>query len=251
MSMLLKNTTYKQQSLLAEYTRTGDEQIIHQLQGVKEKGIKYYRELIFNIVWDGITNAYPIMTEFLGEDNMKELVHRFFSRHKCLNPQVWAMPKEFMDYVNAYEKELINTHKFLSELMLFEWKEIELYMMPDKKSFDCIKKGSEYSDKLVINPEIEIIHLQYPVFLIHPEEMEEGMKGHYILLMHRTPDSKEVDFDVIFEYVEKFLKLLLEKPLSFREVEKKGLFTIQERNQLKEFISIALNKGILLGFLKQ
>lgn len=62
--MYLKEKTKRQQSLLAQFTRTGDQTIITHLDGIKVQGIRYYRELIFNIIYDGISNAYPITTNF-------------------------------------------------------------------------------------------------------------------------------------------------------------------------------------------
>lgn len=250
--MLLKEKNYQQQSLLAQYTKTGDDKIIKQLKGVKEKGIRYYRELIFNIIWDGICNAYPIMTDFLGEDEMKNIVHRFFSSHACKNPQVWAMPKEFMDYVNNNEQTLIEQYPFLSELMLFEWKEIEMYMMPDKAIPSYKEKGSWQVDKLIINPEIEIISFTYPVFLVHPEEIDDEMKDDYLLLIYRDIDSKEVLFNIISDVVKKFINVLLQEPISLREFEnKRERLTIVQKNQLKEFVHIALDTRIILGFLSK
>lgn len=250
--MLLKENTYQQQAMLAKYTRTNDETIFSQLQNVKEKGIRYYRELIFNIIYDTVSNAYPIMTDFLGEDEMKKIVQRFFSSHSCSNPQVWAMPKEFMNYVNEYEKKLIHEHPFLPELMLFEWKEIEMYMMPDKPLLPYKKKGSVLTDKLVINPEIEILSFSYPVFLLHPENITEETKDDYLIIVYRDLEYREVHYNAINYITEKFIRILLEQPTSFQTIEKsKGLFSIQEKNQIKEFINFALENEIIAGFLKE
>lgn len=248
--MLLEKTTYQQQSLLASYTRSGDENIIRQLKGVKEKGIRYYRDLIFNIVWDGVSNAYPIMTDFLGEDKMKTLVEKFFATHKCSNPQVWAMPKEFMDYAIQNEPSLINEYPFLPDLILFEWKEIEIYMMPDKPIPAFTKKGSLWSDKMVFNPESEVVKFSYPVFMLHPDEITEEFKNEYYVLLHRDFDTKEVLFHNVSELSAKVIDVLKEQPLSYRELEKKYAMTMQQKNHIKVFLQDALEKEIILGFLK-
>lgn len=248
--MLLNSSTYKQQSLLAEYTRTGNEEIISQLKGVKRKGIQYYRHLIFNIIWDGISNAYPIMTDFFGEDEMKQIVSRFFSKHNCQNSQVWAMPKEFMEYVLAYEKEWLEKHPFLPDLMLIEWKEIELYMMPDKNILPFKKKGSLKLDKLVINPEMEIFRFQYPVHILHPNDIKEEMKSEYLVLLHRDFETKEIIFTSLTEMSEKVIRLLLEEALNIKELQQKsGLLKISDKNKLESFLLELMEREIILGFL--
>lgn len=247
--MWLKESTYTQQSLLAQYTRSGDESIIPKLQHIKEKGIRYYRQLIFNIVWDGISNAYPILTDFLGEEKMKTLVHDFFTQHPCQTFQVWEMPKEFKDYIIQNNHSVCSEHPFIPDLLLFEWMEIELFMMPDEPLPSFTKQGNILKDKLVLNPEIQILFLQYPVHLLHPEKIEPQHKGEYFVSVHRHPESKEVLYTELTAAAAKIIEHLFEQNLSINELQQ--LFpnpSLQLKEQIKQFIRTSMNNGLLLGF---
>jgi len=250
--MLLKEKTSHQQFLLSKYTRTGDDQIIEQLQNVKPKGIKYYRHLIFNIIYDGISNAYPITTDFFGEEKMKELVDDFFKNHFCQTFQVWKMPSEFKDYIIEKRKELCEQYSFLVDLLLFEWMEIEVFMMPDEPFPEYSEQGNILKDKLVLNPELQILFFQYPIHHYHPQKIKQELKGEYFVLIHRHPDTKEVIFTELGPATVKIIEALYEKPMSFNDIEK--LFTnlsLEQKNQLKEFIHQSIQNKIILGFEQQ
>lgn len=83
--MHLLSETFEAQSLLADYCRTG---IRPEITGTN-KNITRYRELVYNVVFDTLENAYPIAFQFIGEEKWHELVHDFFSNHKAQTPQVW------------------------------------------------------------------------------------------------------------------------------------------------------------------
>lgn len=247
--MFLKEKTYRQQFLLAQYTRSGDEKIIDQLDAVNVRGIRYYRELIFNIIYDGICNAYPITTDFLGEKKMMELTHQFFSHFKCKTPQVWAMPGEFIEYIREYQIELCLKYPFLYDLLLFEWIEIELFMMPDKTLPNVSEKGDILTDKLVLNPETKALFFYYPVHLLHPKNIKKKHKGEYFLLAYRHPESKQVIFTELNHLAYQIIRSLNEKPTSFSEIRKQLLASdFQVDENLIHFIEMAFENKIIIGF---
>lgn len=245
-----ESTTFQQQVLLSRYVRTGEEDLISSLRHTRTKGIQYYRQLIFNIIEDSITTAYPIMTDFLGEEAMQKVVSRFLAYHECKASQLWAMPGEFLEYVRDNEHELMLQNPFLRDLMLFEWEEVRLYMMPDIPPRPFTISGSIFNHRLVINPEFSILSLEYPVFLLHPQNCTEQSRGEYLLLMYRHQDTGDVLFCAISYAVEKFLKLLTVGPFSFNELEDIYHFKPQEILQIKAFIPEAIKQGIILGFVK-
>lgn len=247
------NTSFQtQQSILAEYTRTGNETLIQKLQGIKEKGIRYYRKLIFNIAWDTITNAYPILTDFLGNEPMRSLVNNFYTHHRCQTYQVWRMPEEFKDFVIQNETALIEKHPFIPDLLHFEWEEIEVFMMPDETFPEHQKSGNILKDKLVLNPEIKILAIQYPVHLLHPSKITEKEKGEYFVLVHRHPESKEVIFTNLNALGVKIILHLNDAPLNIDAIEQKiaQQSSLQLKNQIKQFVRECLNSQIIIGFQK-
>lgn len=248
--MLLNKNTYTQQSVLSQYTRTGDDRLISQLQNINEKGIRYYRQLIFNIIFDTVTNAYPLLTDFFGEEKMRTLVHDFFSEHYCQTPQVWQMPKEFKDYIIECRTSLIQEHPFLPDLLHFEWMEIELFMMPDEIMPSFTRQGNIYKNKLVINPEMQILHLNYPVHVYHPGKIKKEHKNDYFVMLHRHFESKDVLFTDLSTSAVKILECLYEEHLSYFELlDCLNIQSLSDKTNLRKFLFKGIEETFILGFL--
>jgi hypothetical protein len=129
--MLLKTETYKIQNKLSEYCRNGK---LIEIKGAVTDRLPHYRRLVFNVVKDAVENTYPIAHKYINKNIWKEICHDFFTNHKCKDPQVWRMPKEFVEYCkNRQFAEQYNL-PFLNDLLYFEWLEVEMYMMEDKDS---------------------------------------------------------------------------------------------------------------------
>lgn len=249
--MNLDSHSYSQQVLLSSYVRSGDQSLIRQMDKVNEKGVKYYHKLVQTIFNDAIITAYPIMTEFMGEEQMQRIVSRFLAQHPCKESRLWAMPGEFFEYVKKNEHELMLDYPFLHDLMLFEWLEVKLFMMPDHQIRPYTSEGSLYSHPLVINTEFYIVILQYPVFILHPRDCSKESRGEYQLLMYRHRESREVHFCAISNVVSKTLKILSTIAISYYDLEHLNLLKPQELEQIKAFIPEALKRGIIHGFLKK
>jgi len=250
--MLIQPSTYKQQSCLVEYIRTGNDIALSQLKGINRKGIHYYRELVFNILWDTINNAYPIMTNFLSEDKMKELTYDFLKNHKCQSYKVWEISKEFKDYFIKNKKQFIKKYPFIKDLLLLEWIEIEFFMMKDIESIPFNNTGNFLKDKIILNPEIHILSLNYPVHKKHPREISENDKDNYFLLLYRHPTTKKVIFTEINILTIKIIELLYYEPMNLDEILnlliKRNI--IIDKKQIESFIYQAYKNGIILGFSK-
>ncbi len=248
--MLLKEQTKIIQSDFARYCRTGEEP---NLPGVTDGRIDYYRRLIRNIFHDSIESAYPITYQFLDEDLWEGLVDKFIKNHDCKSPQVWKLPFEFYKYhLSKKTSEKLNI-PFLNDLLLFEWTEIEIYMMPDKESDKYSELGDFEFNKVIHNPEFKIIPLTYPVHMMGPEDAGKN-PGAYFLLLFRHKDSGKVEFinlSPLFVFIieqisstEKLLKDII------RETGK--LFNINKTKELQEKTLSMINdlrtRGFILGF---
>jgi len=206
MQQLNKDTRHYQASL-ADYCRTGDYQAI---PGVKTAHVHQYRRLVYNVVDDMLQSAYPLTKGLLSEGEWDELVQEFFSGHACQSPQVWYMPKELYEYVAQQEAHpLIDKYPFLLDLLRLEWLEIALFMMEDKP-VACDTKG----ELVVLNPEHELVHLQYPVHLKEAKHIRAADKGDYFLVMFREPDSGDVQFMQLSPALAMMIELLEESPMS-------------------------------------
>lgn len=185
--MLLKEETYKIQQQFAEYCRNNNNESIY---GANQYRIKKYRDLVFTIVEDALRSAYPITYHVLKEEKWLQFVKHFFSLHPSAEPMLWKMPKQlYLFALDSNYGEKIGC-SFLSDLLLFEWKEIEVQWMEDEeilyKEFSIHKNNIE--DIPVWNPDFEIIQISYPVHLNQFENIEDKA-GNYFILIYRKQET--------------------------------------------------------------
>lgn len=248
--MSLLESTYRSQSALAKYCRTGN---YTPLKGVNQQNIDQYRRLVFSIVDDMLISAYPLSHALLSAPQWTKLIKAFFSEHGCMSPQVWQMPHEFYTYFSSLEHPLKAKYPFLCELLWFEWLEIYIYMMADQPS-NFRPTGDLKTELLVINPEHHLQHFKFPVHLkqakkIHPED-----QNNYYLAIHRMPETGQVHFTNLAPAPVRILELLAEQPSSLTELtqqiceEMQIPYSDEMLLSIQHFIQEALKSQLVLGF---
>jgi len=186
---LNKNTSDIQDSL-AFYCRSGIETPIPLS---RPENLHHYRRLVFNVVLNTMTQAYPIAYKALGSEDFKNLVHDFFLNHDSQTPQVWKLPFEFYEYIvtNKFSEKL--KMPFLDDLLLFEWIEIEVHTMPDISPSRFQKEGNMFTDILILNQEYKMLKLNFPVHLYAPNKAKD-LHGDYFVIGLRDPENYKVKF---------------------------------------------------------
>ncbi len=174
---------------LVHWCKTGEPVAI---PGTRQKGLEQYRRLIRNNIHNAMEQAFPIARTVLTETQWARLIDDFLAQHPAATPQVWQLPREFYTFVKKGRYAGPFSLPFLNNLLLFEWTEIEVHTMKDKKPAPYTMQGNPLSDRLVVHPEHKLIKLAWPV---HLYAAREALKhpGHYFLLTFRTRD-----FDVKF-----------------------------------------------------
>jgi uncharacterized protein len=247
--MQLSNHSYMQQSILAAYCRTGEYQ---PLTEVNEKHVHQYRRLIYNIIDDSISSAYPLTSNLLSSDEWNKLIKDFFSGHSCISPQVWNMPEELIAFVENRNYYLIEKYPLLLELLRFEWLEVEVYMMEDELIPACNQHGDFQKDELLLNPEIRVSGFEYPVHLRNASEIGESDKGQYYTSLHREPDTGKVIFtDLGMPHVQ-LIDSLYNGRTNYQQM-LEIFYRYASENEAKmaldHFIKASLKSKLLLGFL--
>jgi len=249
--MLLKNETYHHQSTLAQYFRNGKEVSI---KGTKSGRLPHYRRLVFNVIKDALETTYPISFKYIEKNIWEEMVYNFFSIHKCSDPQVWRMPKEFYQFCKSNDYAEIYAIPFLNDLLWFEWLEVELYMMEDIEYPEYKSSKNWLTKKVAVNPEHRLIKLEYPVHLEKPFDTIKK-KGDYFLLLHREKESGRIQFmnlSVLFAFLienisksEKTVEQILNDILFIFGIN--DLVLLQ--NEAYRFLEDLKSKGFVLGIL--
>lgn len=248
--MSLQTFTYQQQSSLADYCRT--ENLNPELQ-VRKDRVHHYRRLVFNVVNDSLQTAYPITFQLLNESEWEILVKLFFANHKPQSTQIWKMPKEFYQFVVDEQLEIKTQYPHLTDLLYFEWMEIEVFMMEDIPYPDFDKNTTDlFIHPLSINPEYRLIKVNYPVHLQKADSIIiKDHKDYYILLFRETETGRVQFVDLSPAFV-----LLIENLIKgFRPVEIieaiAGQLHIKNKdtliNNATSFLYRMKEKGFILG----
>lgn len=190
--MLLNKETKDLQSKLTEFVRNGKLPLI---KGAKQDKLHHYRRLVYNIIFNSLSNAYPISSGLLGEERWKELVDEFFINHNPQDPQIWSFPFELYEYVLKSDYTLKSGKSYLNDLLFFEWIEMEVYAMEDTEidKYIQLAKKLEIKDNFVLNPYIKMFSFEYPVFR-KEEKIEEMEKGKYFIICFRDIDTFKVHY---------------------------------------------------------
>ncbi len=190
MSHALHNDTLEQQRLLAKYCRDGVEP---QLKDVTKGRLHNYRRLVFGVVREALSITYPLTVNLLTAKEWTVLIQEFFESHHCQDPQVWKMPFELIEYAEKNQPVLTKKYPHLIELLNFEWKEVEYYMMPDE-AFPKESTTDFWNERWVFNPESEILNLSYPLHVKNARFISITDRGQYFCLIFRQPKTFKVKF---------------------------------------------------------
>lgn len=247
--MSLSETTQAYQSDLAAYCRSGT---LSMIPGIRQDNISHYRRLVYNIVDDMLENAYPLTHELLSTKEWKSAVNEFFTNHPCQSPQVWYMPKEFYEYMVSSGHSLLKKYPFLKDLLWFEWIELELFMMEDKKAV-YTTAGDILFSRLILNPEYQLLSFQYPVHHKNARYITISDRSHYFTIAHRNTEGTVLFTDLSPALV-RIIEYLVESPLSVKELFEKfqAEYSIQLDNEGQQaiirFVETAYQQQLIIGF---
>ncbi len=241
------DTTFELQNDLVMYCRTGEDVP----KTTKQKHTFHYRRLVYNVVRDTLKKGYPLFIELFGKENFEKAVQHFYATHKCKTPHVWQMPKEFCEFYTKKALPFEHDCPFVAELLLFEWIEIEVFMMEDEEIVPYEKEGNVDEDFLVSNPEIRIMPLTYPIHNRKITHVKKEDKGQYFVAVVRNPETKRVKFrDINYAMAEILVKINDEPTI------KKDLLPLMEKYKsskeeqltlLNELMDYAFENYLILG----
>jgi len=248
--MPLNPETADIQNRLAQICRTGE---IEPIPGAKQHRLKEYRQLVYSVINNTFEQAFPITYQFLKEAEWELLINSFLKEHACQESQVWKLPLEFYEYVNEKDFQSSLGYPFLNELLYFEWLEIEVHTMPDVPFSEYSIEGNFKKDRIVLNPEYELMALTYPVHLLPVQEAIQH-KGSYVVLVFREQESGKVKFMNISALHAYFVESLNKEELLLKELLSgaSAVFNIPDDKLLLEhallFFEDLRSQGMILGF---
>jgi hypothetical protein len=207
------------------------------------------------VIVDTLSSAYPLTKKLLGDTDFIKLCDEFFANHACQESQVFRMTRELVEYISTKPNHNLHSRfPFLLELMEFEWTEMEMYMMEDIKAPEFKQKGNYLTDKIVLNPEHQLIQFEFPVFKKKPNELSEKDRDRYFCYAFRQPESGKIIFLDVSPVIATILSLI-ESGQSLSYIfeylaEQKVILNESQKNSVVSFLLAEGANGMIFGFSK-
>jgi len=163
--------------------------------GVEDRRMAIYRDLLFNNVNSFLEGSFPVIRSLYRDEAWLKLARKFFAQHQSSTPYFLEIPQEFLAFL---EKEYQPSHEdppWLQELAHYEWVEIALMVSdeePDVSNVD--HSGDLLTGTPVVSPLAWSLNYQWPVHQISPDyRPEEPHEQPTYLIVYRDSED-EVQF---------------------------------------------------------
>lgn len=181
-------------------------------EGVEDRRIGVYRELVYNNIQSFIGNSFPVIRKITADEQWHEMLRDYVSRHKSHSPLFPKMPQEFLQYLEQERGEHPEDHPSLLELAHYEWLEIALSI--DTRDIDMSnidQKGDLLEGMPVLNPISMALAYTWPVHEISPTNLPDTppIEKTYIIVYRKQDD--EVGFIVLNPVSAKLIEYLQAK----------------------------------------
>lgn len=161
-------------------------------EGVEDRRLKIYRELVYNNIEGFIANSFPVLRKIIDDEQWHQIMRDYVSNHQAHTPLFPKMPQEFLHYL---EHERIGTpidFPFLLELAHYEWIETSVSMDFREISFDDINEDGDLLNGIpVISPLVMPQAYQWPVHKISPDFLPQELPEQptYIVIYRDRDDE--------------------------------------------------------------
>ena len=95
-------------------------------EGIEERRLKIYRDLIYNNVEGFISGGFPVLRTLYDDTDWHAMVRSFLDGHRCQSPYFLEISQEFIRYVVEEHQHRDCDPPFLAELAHYEWVELAL-----------------------------------------------------------------------------------------------------------------------------
>lgn len=181
-------------------------------EGVEERRMAIYRELLYNNVEGFISNGFPVLRALCDDGSWHRRVRAFFRDHHCQTPYFAEIAAEFVDWLANERGEHPDDPPFIAELAHYEWVELALTVSDADKHLPPVDPNGDLMDgQPVVSPLAWSLAYHWPVQKIGPEyqPQEPGEQPTYLVVNRDRLDK--VHFLEINAVTYRLLELLAEE----------------------------------------
>ncbi len=178
-------------------------------EGVEDRRIGVYRELVYNNIQSFIGNSFPVLRKITADEHWHQMLRDYVNRHKSHTPLFPKMPQEFLQYLENERNDNPEDPPFILELAHYEWIEIALSIDTREIDLSNIEQRGDLLEGIpVLNPISVALAYTWPVHEIGPTNLPDTPPNEktYIIVYRKQDD--EVGFVVLNPVSAKLIEYL-------------------------------------------
>lgn len=164
-------------------------------EGLEDRRIGIYRDLLFNNIEGFLSSCFPVIRSIYNDENWNRMVRDFFSRHQSQTPYFLEISQEFLSYLQNEREPQPEDPAGLLEMAHYEWVELALNFSNESNNLEGIDaNGDLLTGHPVFSPLAWSLAYQFPVHKMAadflPEQAPE--QPSYLVVYRNRKD--EVNF---------------------------------------------------------
>lgn len=157
-------------------------------EGLEDRRLKIYRDLIYNNVEGFISGGFPILRSILADEFWHPMVREFILQHSSTSPYFLDIGKEFLTFLQNHRADRKGDPAFMLELAHYEW--VELALDISQETWSEAPGRDLLNTKPVVSPLVWCLSYRFPVHLIGPRyQPEEPPETPTFLVVYRDRDD--------------------------------------------------------------
>jgi hypothetical protein len=190
-------------------------------EGIEERRLAVYRDLLFNSLEGLLASNFPVIRQTLGNDAWRALVRTFYATHRSRTPLFTEVGAEFVEYLTSAPSSSPRTRgstpAWLPELAHYEY--IELALSIDDTPIPAHDPdGDPLTGTPLLSPHALPLAYTWPVHRIGPGFRPDAPPDQPTLLLVRRDAAGDVRFSELSPLTFRLLQLLQAANASGRAV---------------------------------
>lgn len=157
-------------------------------EGVEERRLKVYRDLIYNNVEGFVSGGFPVLRSLYDDAQWEELVRLFMDRHRCRSPYFLEISQEFIGFLMDEHQLRDCDPPFMTELAHYEWVELALDVS-EEETPDTVSVTNLAQSVIGLSPLAWVLSYRYPVHEIGPGYRPEAPDQPTFLVVYRNRED--------------------------------------------------------------
>lgn len=181
--------------------------------GIEERRLAIYRDLLYNNVEGFISGGFPVLRALSDDDTWHRRVRAFFRDHHSQTPYFHELAGEFVAWLQTARGEHPDDPPFIAELAHWEWVELALAVSDADRDPPPVDPNGDLMDaRPVVSPLAWPLAYHWPVHRIAPDNLPDAPGDAPTYLVVNRDRLDQVHFLEINAVTFRLLQLLDEDP---------------------------------------